>query len=80
MNIVTIKDFENIIDYFNNKNTAQIDLRPSATVDTDYGIKLSYNQYLGKDIFEYFTEDGISIHRSLSTVEYRSYIKNDLFS
>lgn len=80
MNSVTIKNFENIIGYFNNKNTAQIDLRPTATVDTNYGIKLSYNQYLGKDIFEYFTQDGISIHRSLCTVGYESYIKNDLFS
>ena len=80
MNNVTMQNFENIISYFNNKNTAQVDLRPSAVVNTDYGIKLSYNQYLGKDIFEYFTEDGISIHRNLNTVGYESYIKNDLFS
>lgn len=80
INSVTLNHVNNIIRYFNNKKTAQVDLRPSAKVNTDYGIKLSYNQYLGKDLFEYFTEDGISIHRSLNTVGYESYIKNDLFS
>lgn len=82
MDTVTATNFDKIISRYSRSHSKgkQIDLRPMATYDGDYCLNLSYNQYLGEDIFEYLTEDGLSIHMNLNNLEYKSYIRNDLFS
>ena len=79
MNNVEVYIFDKIIARYS--NVAQVDLRPKDVFNSGgYGIDLFYKQYLGKDVFEYLTEDGMSIHRNLNTLEYASYDRKDLFS